>query len=177
MIGWDLLRGKRFRTQELIGLVLAVSGLVTLTLPGTSAPDIGGAALMTVAGIAWGIYSLRGKGADDPLRATAGNFVLSLAFMVPLAAVGAGESHASSGGIFLAVISGALASGVGYAVWYTALRGLTSTQAALVQLLVPVLAALGGVVLLGEGATLRLFLSGGLIIAGVWLAVMGTRRR
>jgi len=176
MIGWDIFHGKRFNVPELVGLVLAVAGLATLTLPGTSAPDIGGAAFMAVAGIAWGVYSLRGKGGDDPLCATAGNFMLSLVFAIPLAVAGAGEWNVSSQGLILAAASGALASGVGYAIWYTALRGLTSTQGGIVQLLVPVLAAAGGVVFLGEAVTIRLTISGTMIVAGVLLAVLGSHR-
>ncbi len=176
MIGWDLLQGKRLNVPELIGLILAVAGLVALTLPGTSAPDLIGSGLMAIAGVAWGVYSLRGQGVSDPLHATAGNFTLSLVFALPLAAVTVGEWNISLQGLILAIASGALASGLGYAVWYTALRGLSATQAGIVQLLVPVLAALGGVAVLAETISVRLVLSGAIIFAGVTLAILGPRR-
>jgi drug/metabolite transporter (DMT)-like permease len=172
MIGWDLLQGKRLDAAELIGLMLAVAGLVVLTLPSAAAPDLPGAGLMLIAGVAWGVYSLLGGRVSDPLRATAGNFTLSLVFAIPLAAATIGEWNVSSQGLILAVASGALASGIGYAVWYAALRGLSSTQAGLVQLLVPVLAALGGVMILREAITTRLVISGAMIFAGVALAVL-----
>lgn len=172
MIGWDLLQGKRLNSTELIGLILALAGLVILTLPGVAAPDPLGAALMLVAGIAWGVYSLLGVRVPDPLRATASNFTFSLVCAVPLAAMTIGDWSISSHGILLALTSGALASGVGYALWYTALRGLSSTQAGIVQLLVPVLAALGGVVVLDETITLRFVVSGTMIFAGVALAIV-----
>jgi len=177
MIGWDLLQGRRLNAAELVGLILAVGGLVILTLPGTAAPDLIGAALMLIAGVAWGTYSLLGVRVPDPLRATASNFMLSLVYAVPLAALTMGDWNVSSHGLLLAITSGALASGVGYAVWYTALRGLSSTRAGIVQLLVPVLAALGGVVVLDETITMRLVVSGAIIFAGVALAMVGIRRR
>ena len=177
MIGWDLFQGKRFNSTELIGLFLAVAGLVILTLPGTEAPDLPGAALMLIAGVAWGVYSLLGVRVPDPLRATASNFTFSLVCAVPLAAVTVADWNVSSHGLILALVSGALASGVGYAVWYTALRGLSSTQAGIVQLLVPVLAALGGVVVLDETITLRLVVSGAMIFAGVALSIVEFGRR
>jgi drug/metabolite transporter (DMT)-like permease len=166
----------------MLGLLLAVSGLVALTLPGASAPDPVGTGLMAVAGVAWGVYSLRGSGISDPLRATAGNFVLSLLFALPLALVSVRGESATTTGLAYAVASGALASGLGYALWYTALRGLTATQAGIVQLLGPVRAAIGrrldsssGALLLGETVSVRLLISGAVILSGVALAVVGRR--
>lgn len=176
MIGWEILQGKRLDKTELIGLALALSGLVTLTLPGTTGLDLTGVGLMAVAGIAWGVYSLLGRGVDDPLFATAGNFAFSVVFAIPMAVLSTGEWNVSQQGLVLAVASGALASGIGYAVWYTALRGLSSTQAAMLQLLVPVIAAIGGVVFLDETVSLRLVGSGILIFAGVFLAIVRIRR-
>ncbi len=176
MIGWDIVQGKRLNKTELIGLVLALSGLVALTLPGATGLDLAGVGLMTVAGFAWGVYSLLGKGVDDPLRATASNFALSIVFVIPLAALSTGEWNVSRQGLVLAIASGALTSGIGYAVWYAALRGPSSTQAAILQLLVPVLAAIGGVVILDETVSLRLVISGVMIFAGVLLAMVGVRR-
>jgi drug/metabolite transporter (DMT)-like permease len=176
MIGWDVLHGKLFDIAELLGVVLAVSGLVVLAWPGASAPDIQGASLMAVAGIAWGAYSLLGRGVSDPLRATASNFALSLVFAVPLGVATLGGSSVTVRGVVLALCSGAVASGIGYAIWYAALRGLTSTQAGIVQLLVPVLAALGGVFLLGESTSLRLVVSAVMIFSGVTLAIVNVRK-
>jgi drug/metabolite transporter (DMT)-like permease len=177
MIGWGLVRGERPRPGEWIGLLVAFAGLAALTLPGTSRPDVLSFLLMLLAGVAWGAYSLRGRRAGDPLGATAGNFLRS----VPLAALLAsglvlsgsvGALHASAEGIALAVASGALASGVAYTFWYTALPGLTALRAALVQLTVPVLAALGAIVLLDERPSARLLGSGLAVLGGVTLALL-----
>lgn len=177
MIGWDFLQGRLFNAAELIGFLLAIAGLVVLAWPGAAAPDPGGAALMALAGIAWGVYSLLGRGVADPLGATASNFTLSLVCALPLAAATLVHSNVSPHGLILAICSGALASGVGYAIWYTALRGLSSTHAGIVQLLVPVLAALGGVLVLGEDVSLRLIVSAVMIFAGVTLAILNIGRR
>ena len=171
MIGSDLLKGKRLRSTELAGLVLAVAGLTVLTLPGVSAPDPAGVGLMVVAGVAWGIYSLRGRAAIDPLKSTATNFSRSLLFAMPLGIASLGYETFTLPGVSYAIASGAMASGLGYALWYTALRGLTATQAGIVQLLVPALAAIGGILLLGESVSVRLLFAGLTILAGVALAV------
>lgn len=175
MIGADLGRGRRPSRRETLGLVLALVGLAALTLPGASAPDPLGLGLMVLAGAAWGWYSLRGRGTPDPLATTAGNFARSLPFALLLAPfVVATPLHATGKGIALAVSSGALASGVGYALWYAALPALGATRAAIVQLLVPVLAATAGVLVLGETVSPRLVACGLTILGGVALAL--TRR-
>jgi len=175
MIGFDLLKGKKLHRTELLGLFLAVGGLILLMMPGISSPDPLGAGLMALAGIAWGLYSLQGRGVTDPLAATTGNFAFSVVFVLPLLAANSAASSVTTKGLLIAVASGALASGIGYAIWYTALRGLTPTQAGIVQLLVPVLAAIGGVLFLGEAVSVRLLVSGAIILSGVGLAVMGRR--
>jgi drug/metabolite transporter (DMT)-like permease len=174
MISRSLFQGAKPRISEWLGLGMALSGLVYLTAPGLEAPDALGAALMALAGISWGVYTWRGKGARDPLAATTGNFVLSLAFALPLAAIGLAKSQApiSYPGLGLAVLSGAVSSGVGYSIWYLALRGLTATRAGVVQLLVPVLAALGANMLLGESLSTRLLISGLIILSGIGCAVL-----
>jgi len=152
------------------GLGLALAGLCILVGPGLQAPSPGGAVLMIAAGIAWGIYSLRGRGAHDPLAATTDNFVRSvpLVFAAGLGAwLGTGPLHASPRGVLLAITSGAVTSGVGYVIWYAALRGLTATRAATVQLAVPILAALAGALLLGEAITVRLAASAAFILGGI----------
>jgi drug/metabolite transporter (DMT)-like permease len=175
MIGRDLMRGARPGAFESLGLALAVAGLVGLTAPGLAAPDPLGALLMAVAGMAWGVYSLLGRGVADPLAGAAGNFSRSVVFVVPFLFLPLGSRHIEPRGILLACASGMVASGVGYAVWYAALRGLPATRAAIVQLLVPVLAALAGVVFLGENVSLRLVLSGAVIFVGVGLAILGPK--
>jgi drug/metabolite transporter (DMT)-like permease len=172
MIGWDILRGSRPRTGEWLGLLFAVAGLVYLTSPGVSAPDPLGVSLMAVAGVSWGVYSLKGKGTDDPLSATAGNFFLSLSFVLPIVAGPFDVWHTPGRGVLLAVLSGAVTSGAGYAVWYAVLRDHSPTRAAILQLTVPVLAAIGGVVALDEEISLRLILSSAAIFAGVAAAVV-----
>lgn len=176
MLAWGLRRGERLRWPEWAGLTAAVAGLVALVRPGLSAPDPVGAVLMVVAGVAWGAYSLRGRGATRPLAATASNFARAVPLACALSIALLGSAHADLRGALLAATSGALTSGVGYCLWYAALAGLTATQAAVVQLSVPVLAAAGGVALLGEMLTPRLAACGALILGGVALAVLGRRR-
>lgn len=176
MIGIGLARGERLSTRQLAGLLLALAGLAGLLLPGLSAPPLVGAVLMLLAGVAWGAYSLLGKGAGDPTRVTAGNFLRAVPLAISLSLLLMPAASWDSAGAIYALLSGALASGVGYAVWYTALRGLTATGAATVQLTVPVIAAAGGVVLLGEPVTLRLVLASIAILGGVWLVIAGKRQ-
>lgn len=178
MIGWGVAHGERPPPAAWLGIAVAVAGLVALTAPGVSAPDPLGTVGMVVAGAAWGAYSLRGRGAGDPLRATASSFARALPFMVvvvPVAYATAGL-HATPRGLVLAAVSGALASGVGYAVWYAALRELTATRAAVLQLLVPILAAGGAVALLGEHLGTRFFLAAATILGGVALTITAARR-
>lgn len=173
MILAALWSGDRPHLLEWGGLVVALVGLVFLVFPGLTAPSLTGSSLMAVAGICWGIYSLQGRGALDPLVDTAHNFVRSLPLVFGVSLVTFRNIHVSAEGALLAVLSGALASGVGYVVWYTALRGLTATRAATVQLSVPVLAAVGGVIFLSEEITMRLLLSAVMILGGVCFAVVG----
>jgi drug/metabolite transporter (DMT)-like permease len=172
-----MLAGERPTGLQWLGWLTAFGGLVYLLLPGVSAPDPVGSFLMAVAGVGWGFYSLQGRAATDPLSETAGNFVRSVP-MVALVGVGAaslGAMQMESRGAALAVTSGALASGLGYAMWYAALPGLTAAAAATVQLLVPVLAALAGVLLMAEAVTPRLVIASLLILGGVAVALLKRR--
>ena len=178
MIGADLSRGGRPCRAEWIGLCVSVCGLSWLAWPGSASLDPGGSALIAMAGVAWGVYSLRGRGTLRPLDVTADNFLRA----VPLALLGSALSSggraipaATTTGLLLATISGALTSGLGYVVWYAALQHLTATRAAIVQLAVPVLAAAGGVVALGESVSARLLGAALLILGGIAIAV--SRRR
>jgi drug/metabolite transporter (DMT)-like permease len=173
MILAALRSGERFRAPEAVGLALALGGLVYLVSPGLAAPSPIGSALMAVAGISWGVYSLRGRGAGDPLGDTAGNFLRSVPLAAGVSAFAFRGAHLSPAGLVLATASGALASGVGYVVWYAALRGLSAIRAATVQLAVPALAAAGGVLVLSESVSLRLVLSAVFILGGVALAAGG----
>lgn len=170
MILAGLRAGERPRTTEWIGLVMAFGGLVVLVRPGLAAPSPSGAALMAAAGIAWGVYSLHGRGSTAPLRDTTGNFVMSVPGAALILLFAGSVQVWSVEGALLAVLSGALASGAGYAIWYAVLPTLSATRAALVQLLVPVLAAGGGVVLLGEVVPFRLPIAAALVLGGVALA-------
>jgi len=177
MIGTGLFRGERPAPAEWLGLLAALAGLGWLVLPGLTAPPLRGAALMLLAGVAWGIYSLRGRrSGGDPLQTTAANFIWSapLAALLPFASPE--TEHFTSKGMLLAVLSGAIASGVGYAVWYSVLPKLTATRAATVQLTVPVIAAVGGVIFLTETISSRLIVASVLVIGGVSLAIFGKRR-
>lgn len=167
--------GERLSPLAWSGISLAVAGLVLLLLPGATAPAPGGAALMIVAGIAWGIYSLLGRSAGDPLLATSGNFLRALPaallvlWLLPL--LGGSPLSVERSGAILALASGALASGVGYVIWYAALRDLTASRAATVQLSVPILAAIGAAVLLAEPLTARLVVASLATIGGIWLVL------
>jgi drug/metabolite transporter (DMT)-like permease len=177
MITVGIVRGERVTTVQGCGLLLAYGGLVALLLPGLAAPPLRAAALMLAAGAAWGVYSLRAKQAGDPIAATAGNFARAVPLTVVLSLGFRSSIVVDAPGLCYAVASGALASGIGYAIWYTALRGLRATTAASVQLSVPVIAALGGVVLLTEPLTVRLIGTGVAILGGVALVVLAPKRR
>jgi drug/metabolite transporter (DMT)-like permease len=171
MITVGLYHGERPDVLEWLGLCIAIAGLIYLVSPGITAPSLFGSALMAIAGIAWGIYSLRGRGATDPVGATAGNFLRTVPLALAVVFLWSSRLTISPMGLLWAVLSGSITSGLGYVIWYAALRGLTATRAATVQLSVPVLAALGGVVVLSEAITLRLIISAVIILSGVGLAV------
>jgi len=167
--------GERPRFAEWLGIALALGGLAWLVAPGVTAPPPGSAALMALAGVAWGVYSLHGRGTTNALGETSANFLRAVPFaLLPMLGVWP-RAHWTGTGVGLALASGALASGVGYALWYRALPRLTATRAAAVQLAVPALAALGGVLFLGEHLSARLVLAAALILGGIGLTL--ARRR
>jgi drug/metabolite transporter (DMT)-like permease len=174
MVGVGLRTGERPRALEWVGHALSVAGLLVLTRPGLARPDPLGALLMLGAGTAWGVYSLRGRGRADAVASNAASFARSVPLALGASAIGVsvGVTHVDLVGVGLALGSGAVASGLGYAVWYAALRGLTATRAALVQLSAPPLAAAGGVLLLGESFSPRLLVAGLLILGGIALAAL-----
>ncbi len=180
MIGWALLRGERFGVVQILGFALAVGGLVGLLLPGLSAPPLGAALLMLVAGMAWGVYSLRGRGAGNPTAITAGNFLRA----APMALAASGFAlvlapaavQVDVPGSLYAIASGALTSGLGYAIWYRVLPQPRASNAATVQLSVPVVTAVAGVLLLNEPLGLRLVLASIAVLGGVAFVVLWPRR-
>jgi drug/metabolite transporter (DMT)-like permease len=172
MIIWGLRKGERLRTQQWLGFALAMGGLVALLFPGLSAPPIDGALLMISAGIAWGIYSLRGKGGGDAVSATAGNFLRAVAFATVLTLALLPWVKLDRAGLGYAVISGAIASGLGYVIWYSVLPELKAASAATVQLSVPVLAAAGGILFVSESITLRFLLASIAVLGGIALVVI-----
>ncbi len=169
MTGTALWRGERLAPRQAAGMLLAMAGLVYLLLPGVAAPSWRSGALMVLAGVAWGVYSLRGRASTDPLAVTAGNFKLAVLPALALSGLALPHFAWDGSGATYAVASGALASGAGYAIWYSVLPHLRATQAATVQLCVPVLAALGGVALLGESLSLRLVVAAMVVLGGVAL--------
>jgi len=171
MIGYGLATGERLRKRQTAGLMFAFAGVIGLLLPGLSAPPLAGSLLMLGAGVAWGIYSLRGRGSIDPSRVTAGNFLRAVPFAMALSIAMFPSVSFDLAGFWFAILSGALASGVGYAIWYTALKGLNATSAATVQLSVPVIAAVGGILFLGEHITPRLLITSTAILGGIALVL------
>jgi drug/metabolite transporter (DMT)-like permease len=177
MIGVALWRGDKLRRNQWIGIVIAMGGLGWLLAPGAGAPSVVGGGLMILSGICWAFYSLHGQGAEDPTLATTRNFIMALpavavlafaAFLLPT-----DYSKITGWGVTFALTSGAITSGLGYIVWYAALRSLRTTTAAVVQLLVPVLAAVGGIVFMNEAITLRLLLASSLILGGIYITIKG----
>jgi drug/metabolite transporter (DMT)-like permease len=174
MFAVALRSGESFSGWSWAGLGLAVGGIVYLVSPGVTAPDPLGALLMVIAGVAWGVYSLLGRHARDPLEATANNFLLCIPPVLVVSLFSLSHMHLTGRGLALAIASGSIASGLGYVIWYAALRGLKATSAATVQLSVPVIAAIGGVVLLAEPVTLRLVLASLTTLGGI--AIVLTHR-
>lgn len=175
MLAWGLATGERLRGLQVVGLLIAVGGLVYMLLPGLSAPPIEGAAFMIAAGVAWAGYSLLGRGVTDPTNATAGNFLRSVPFAAALSLAMAAGTSADHTGALYAVASGAITSGLGYVLWYAALPSLTASAAAVIQLSVPAIAALGGVVLLAEPLSSRLVIASATILGGIALTILRPR--
>jgi len=175
MIFVALLKGERPKILEWLGLIFALGGLIYLVFPGLSSPPFFSSALMAIAGIAWGFYTLRGKGSTNPLADTTGNFVRAVPMVILLSLPFIYQIHLSPRGILLAVLSGAIASGIGYSVWYAALKFHTATRAAILQLSVPALAATGGVIFMAEMVSLRLVSASVLILGGISLAILGRK--
>lgn len=173
MILLSIISGTRLYIAEMIGVVVAFTGFVYLILPGVTAPSTMGFLLMTLAGISWGIYTLIGRGSKYPLMDTTYNFLRTIPFVIVFAFFSIKIAHYSFEGIFLATLSGGIASGIGYTIWYIALGGLSATQAAVVQLLVPAMAALGGVVFVSEAVSFRLAVSAAMILGGVLMVLLG----
>jgi drug/metabolite transporter (DMT)-like permease len=171
MMGYGLWTGERLRGAKLLGVVVAVAGLIGLLLPGLAAPPPHAALLMLAAGGAWGVYSLLGRGAGDPIAATGGNFLRAVPFAALLALAATGHESVDRMGVLYAVLSGAVTSGLGYVLWYAALPGLRATSAATIQLSVPAIAAIGGAVLLAEPVTARLLLASVAILGGIALTI------
>lgn len=171
MIGIGAAMGARPSALEWSGLAVAFAGLLYLASPGLAAPPLTPALLMAGAGAAWGVYSILGRGAADPVGATARNFALTAPLVLALGLASPDWVAAQPAGIALAVASGAITSGLGYVIWYAALRGLTAASASIVQLAAPVIAALGGVALLGESLSVRLAVASVLVLGGIGLAL------
>ncbi len=176
MIVMSLLAGHRLLKIEWAGVVIAFFGFVYLVSPGVSAPPLKGALLMTLAGLAWSVYSMLGKGSTNPLTDTAYNFIRTIPWVAVLAVLGLSQANYSPAGIMLALLSGGITSGIGYALWYMALGGLSTTQAAVMQLSVPIIAALGGVIFVSEAVTLRLLIAATLVLSGILLVVWARKQ-
>ncbi|MEM9179767.1 MAG: DMT family transporter [Pseudomonadota bacterium] len=175
MLGWGMIQGERLSGLQWSGFGIAVVALVWLVSPSLEAPPVWAAAAMAIAGMGWGAYSILGRGVADPTAATSGNFVWATLLALPLFALAywmMPEPLPPIEGILIAIVSGAITSGLGYVIWYQALKGLTSTRAGIAQLSVPALAAIGGVMFLAEPITWRFALATGAILGGVALAVL-----
>lgn len=171
MILYGLLKGERPGKLAWSGIVAAFCGLVYLLLPGVTAPPLKSSVLMIIAGVAWGMYSIRGKASNSPLTITAWNFIGTIPLVLAASLLFYSELSMSTEGVLLAIVSGGFASSMGYVIWYRALPLLTPTSAATVQLSVPVIAACGGIMLLSEPVSLRLLISGLVVLAGIYLTI------
>jgi drug/metabolite transporter (DMT)-like permease len=176
MILWGIARGERPGLAAFAGMALAFGGFVFLVAPGLESPDPKGTVLMGAAGIAWGIYSLRGRGSTDPIGDTAGNFIRTVPAALLLLLLSLPSNGMSATGVALSLASGVVASGLGYVVWYTALPALAATRAAIVQLTVPVIAALGGVLFVGEAISAHLVIAATVILGGVAITILSRDR-
>jgi drug/metabolite transporter (DMT)-like permease len=176
MILWGFRKGEQLDAIQMVGLIVAVAGLVVLMFPGLSAPPLIGSILMVGAGAAWGIYSIHGKAGRDAIATTAGNFLRAVPFAAVVSIILLSRARLDQAGIFYAVVSGAITSGLGYVIWYSALPGLKAASAATVQLSVPVLAATGGILLLGEPVTVRYVLASVAVLGGIFLVIIEKRQ-
>ena len=177
MIGWGIAHGERPGPRQTAGILIAAGGFVALSLPGATAPSAVGSLLMISAGVAWGVYSLRGRSGDEPIRETAGNFLRAVPIAVILSVAMLSRFEIDPVGVMAALVSGGFTSGVGYAIWYTVLPRLTRTEAATVQLSVPVVAALAGMLFLSEPLTGRLMLASAAILGGIALVTVAPAAR
>jgi drug/metabolite transporter (DMT)-like permease len=177
MIGYGIARGEHPTPVMWLGLALAAGGLLVLTVPAVARPDPFGVLLMAVAGVAWAVYTLVGRGTANPIAANARSFLWSTPLAMLLVAIGRAPAHATPRGVALALVSGAVTSGLGYAIWYRALPALTVTQAAVAQLSVPVIAAVGAVLTLGETLSARLIVAGVAVLSGVGIVLSARSRR
>jgi drug/metabolite transporter (DMT)-like permease len=173
MLGYGIAQGERLRLAQTIGLLIAVAGLVYMLLPGLAAPPLLGAAFMIAAGLSWAGYSLLGRGVQDATGATAGNFILAVPMTVVLSLATLGSAELDMPGVAYAVASGAVTSGLGYVLWYAVLPAFKAATAAVIQLSVPAIAALGGVILLAEPLSIRLILASAAILGGIALTIVG----
>ncbi|WP_428444801.1 DMT family transporter [Photobacterium profundum] len=174
MIGHGIYKGERLSKQQGAGLTLALAGLIGLLFPGLSSPPLFGAILMMGAGVAWGIYSLRGRGVGNPTLVTTGNFLRSIPIALVLSALSFKNADIELSGLWYAIASGTLTSGVGYALWYSVLPFLKATNAATIQLSVPVLAAVAGILFLGEALSFRFIFASIVILGGIALVLIKT---
>ena len=176
MILWGLHKGERLRAIQILGLIVATIGLVLLLFPGLTAPPLFGSILMLAAGVAWGVYSLRGKGERNPVTATTGNFLRAVPFAAAVNIIFFRRVDLDPAGVMYAIISGAVTSALGYVIWYTVLPRLNAASAATVQLSVPVIAAAGGILLLGEPLTVRYLLASIAVLGGIALVMLEKNR-
>jgi len=169
----NMFKGNKLHAMEWLGTFVAFAGFVYLIFPSLATPSAVGFGLMTMAGVAWGFYTLAGKGSNNPLGDTTYNFLRTLPFVLILVLFTFNDASLSTEGIWLAILSGSLASGIGYAIWYVALGSLSAIQAAVVQLLVPVIAAVGGVVFASEEITMRLVIASIVVLGGIMIVILG----
>jgi drug/metabolite transporter (DMT)-like permease len=176
MISTSLWRGEKISLPQILGLVLALFGLMLLVFPGLSAPPPASCALMIAAGIAWGVYSLRGRGVADATAVTADNFMRTVPMTLLFSLIAIMQFKLDAIGIVFALLSGAITSGIGYAIWYKALPNLKPFEASIVQLSVPIIAAFGGILLLGEALSIRLTLAAIAVLGGIFLVTFEKTR-